>query len=227
MECRVCKENKDIEFMVKHKTDRICKDCNKVYRKSNYVYITRPHSDKDGYKICCKCNIEFNYSNFNKTKGGKGGVSSICKSCHSLNSKNSFDPEKHKQYVNDNRDIINKRARERDKHKCATDPEYRIKKNLRIRTWEVIVKNAKSTRNGKIEDLIGCSVQEYRLYIEQQWSPKMNWDNHGDYWEIDHILPLDSFDLTIDKNQKLAFNYKNVQPLTVFENRSKKNKILN
>lgn len=55
----------------------------------------------------------------------------------------------------------------------------------------------------------------------------MNWDNYGDYWEIDHILPLDSFDLTISENQKTAFNYKNVQPLTVFDNRSKKNKILN
>ena len=53
----------------------------------------------------------------------------------------------------------------------------------------------------------------------------MNWSNHGSYWEIDHIIPCDSFDLTDIEQQKQCFHYTNLQPLTVSENRSKKNKI--
>lgn len=41
----------------------------------------------------------------------------------------------------------------------------------------------------------------------------MNWANHGKIWEIDHIIPLSSFDLTIEENIYKAFNYKNTQPL--------------
>jgi len=51
----------------------------------------------------------------------------------------------------------------------------------------------------------------------------MNWDNYGEYWTIDHILPLDSFKF-VDKNEeKIAFNWTNLQPLV--DNFSKSNKI--
>jgi hypothetical protein len=53
----------------------------------------------------------------------------------------------------------------------------------------------------------------------------MNWDNHGLIWEVDHIIPCSSFDLTIEDNIYKCFNYKNTQPLYKSLNRSKKDKI--
>lgn len=41
----------------------------------------------------------------------------------------------------------------------------------------------------------------------------MNWDNHGEIWEIDHIKPCDSFNLTDIEQQKQCFHYTNTQPL--------------
>ena len=41
----------------------------------------------------------------------------------------------------------------------------------------------------------------------------MTWENHGKIWEIDHILPCASFDLTILEEQKKCFHYTNMQPL--------------
>jgi hypothetical protein len=52
----------------------------------------------------------------------------------------------------------------------------------------------------------------------------MSWNNHGSYWEIDHIKPCSSFDLTDIEQQKQCFHYTNLQPLTIYENRSKYNK---
>ena len=52
----------------------------------------------------------------------------------------------------------------------------------------------------------------------------MSWSNHGKVWEIDHIKPCASFNLSNFEQQKQCFHYTNLQPLTIFENRSKKDK---
>lgn len=52
----------------------------------------------------------------------------------------------------------------------------------------------------------------------------MNFDNYGE-WEIDHIIPVSSFDFNIKNNIFKCFNYKNLQPLWKLENRKKSNKL--
>ena len=78
----------------------------------------------------------------------------------------------------------------------------------------------------KTIELLGCSVEYARQYIENQFNNGMTWENHGTFWEIDHILPIDCFDLTDQEQQKKAFNYLNLQPLTWQENRRKSNRIV-
>jgi hypothetical protein len=41
----------------------------------------------------------------------------------------------------------------------------------------------------------------------------MTWENHGDIWEIDHIQPCSSFNLTQEIEQQKCFYYTNLQPL--------------
>ena len=212
--------------MAKHRTDKICKSCNSEYRKSKHQYKTRPWSTTENHKVCRLCKEEKHIDNFHKHKGGKYGVDSICKSCNIAQVNTEEGIERARQWTLNNRELVNKRAVERDKEKCKTDIQYRIKKHLRVRMHEVIIKKSKSTRNRKVEDLIGCEISEYKKHIENQWNSDMNWNNHGDVWEIDHILPIDSFDMTNKQQQKQAFHYTNVQPLYKAENRSKSNKII-
>jgi hypothetical protein len=50
----------------------------------------------------------------------------------------------------------------------------------------------------------------------------MTWANHGlKTWHIDHIRPLNHYDLTKLAEQKKAFNYKNCTPKWAKENLSK------
>ena len=53
----------------------------------------------------------------------------------------------------------------------------------------------------------------------------MDWNNHGSVWEIDHIIPCDSFNMLDFNQQKQCFHYTNTQPLFKKENRIKSNKI--
>lgn len=55
--------------------------------------------------------------------------------------------------------------------------------------------------------------------------PDMNWENYGSLWNIDHIIPISSFDLTNVDEQYNAFNWKNTWALYSNVNCSKKDNI--
>lgn len=69
-------------------------------------------------------------------------------------------------------------------------------------------------------DLLGCSAEEYRAYLEALFEPGMTWENWG-HWHIDHIRPLASFDLSDPDQQARAFHHTNTKPMWADENRSK------
>lgn len=110
----------------------------------------------------------------------------------------------------------------RDRERCKTDPNYRIKKTLRTRIWSALKGASKSK---KTEALLGCSIQEVRIHLEKQFRNGMSWNNYGK-WHIDHIKPCDFFDLTKPEEQSRCFHYTNLQPLWADENMLKNNKIL-
>lgn len=85
----------------------------------------------------------------------------------------------------------------------------------------------KGTKAGSAVRDLGCTTEELRAYLEAQFRLGMSWDNYGKGgWEIDHITPLASFDLT-DREQFLkACHYTNLQPLWHHENRAKGDKLV-
>jgi hypothetical protein len=77
------------------------------------------------------------------------------------------------------------------------------------------------TKDTKTATLLGCSVKEFAYYLESKFSDGMTWANYGNKpgnWNIDHILPLASFDLRDEEQQKAAFHYSNCRPLWAVEN---------
>lgn len=75
-----------------------------------------------------------------------------------------------------------------------------------------------------VKDL-GCSIQEFKIYIESKFLPGMTWDNWGiNTWHLDHIISLSSFDLTIREELLKAVHYTNLQPLWAKDNIKKSNK---
>lgn len=94
------------------------------------------------------------------------------------------------------------------------DPLKRAAMNLRSRLWAAIKSDAKT--GSAIRDL-GCSISEFKLYIENQFLDGMTWDNYGE-WHLDHVIPLCKFDLS-DRTEFLeASNFLNIQPLWAKDN---------
>lgn len=96
------------------------------------------------------------------------------------------------------------------------DPVFKLKLNQRTRIRAVL----KTAKTRSTNELLGCSYEELKIYIESKFLDGMNWGNMGK-WHIDHIVPLAAFDLTVETNQKIAFNFKNLQPLWAIDNLKK------
>jgi len=153
-----------------------------------------------------------------------------CKKCHGIQIKNSRHKytEYDKQYAKDN--WLNKkidpeyqlkhreyqRKYKRKKRQCST---FRLKENLRTYFYRTI-----TNKSSSVFKYLGCGVEEFKTYIENQFYQDMTWENYGIYWEIDHIKPIDFFDFSIEQEIHECWNYQNLQPLTINENKIKSNK---
>ena len=52
-------------------------------------------------------------------------------------------------------------------------------------------------RGGSAVRDLGCTILEFKTYIEAQFQPDMTWENWTmDGWHLDHKVPLAVFDLT-------------------------------
>jgi hypothetical protein len=78
------------------------------------------------------------------------------------------------------------------------------------------------TKKSRTYEILGCSFEEFKNYIDNQLSVGMSWDNHGE-WHLDHKIPI-SFGKTEEEVIKLN-HYTNFQPLWAYENLLKSNKI--
>lgn len=111
------------------------------------------------------------------------------------------------------------RRRELRKLRRAMDPNERIKDACRTRIGYILKKFGVPKFDHTFE-LIGCTPDFFKSFLEAQFSEGMSWDNYGD-WEIDHVIPVSKFTLTDQQQRRNAFHYSNCKPLWKIENRMK------
>ena len=97
--------------------------------------------------------------------------------------------EKIKQYNQNNKIEINGKALKQQNSRYANDVTYRTIKKLRARL-RIALKSQNATKDIKTLDLLGCSIEEFKIYMQSKFKDGMHWGNntmHG--WHIDHIKP--------------------------------------
>lgn len=110
--------------------------------------------------------------------------------------------EKNKDRFKENRKKWNEDNKEKIKEYSLVYTNIRYHNNLNYKI-SLTLRNSllSKLKNIKKEissfNLLGCSIEDFKSYIEHQFLPEMNWQNHGKIWEIDHVRPCASFDLKI------------------------------
>ena len=165
-------------------------------------------------KKCTGCGEIKNVENFYWRKT-RNNFSPKCKLCWGEDSKkyNKKHKVERKEYLKEWRKDNDKLRKYQREYKRKASSQDRIIFNLRNRVYKLMLKEHQSQ---KTLELVGCSKEEFMNHLEKQFTDKMNWGNYGDYWEVDHILPL---------SKGGTIHWSNSQPLTVTENRKKSNKI--
>ncbi len=126
---------------------------------------------------------------------------------------------KHQQL---NKKHILEQQREYVKNRRAIDPLYKLTENIRS-LIRISIKNRGFKKSSKTANILGCSFEEFKIHIENQFTEGMTWENHGE-WHYDHIYPVGK---RRDEAHLIELNhYTNFQPLWADDNWTKGSKIL-
>ena len=185
-----------------------CRDC-----KNNFE---APNRRNKKCPTCLKISSKLRSQNYKKNNKEKV---SLYNKEYKANSRDEI-KEYNRVYNIQNRLEIQTRQTRTHKERRKTDMNYKMSIVLRNR----LKKFYKGSRS-KIQNVIGCSVQNFKYWIEYNFNNEMNWNNHGTVWHIDHVLPCSKFNLENDDEVSICFNWKNLRPLTASKNLAKNNKL--
>ena len=129
-----------------------------------------------------------------------------------------------KQYFQQNKNKIIGSYRQYVKSRRDSDLIYKLACNFRSRTSKAF-KSQIVRKTNKAFDLLGCSHSFLRQWIFYQLYGNMTIENCGSVWQIDHCLPVASFNIMDEIDKKKCFNWVNLRPMYCNENNSRKTKI--
>lgn len=214
-QCTKCGELKSVDCFNKNSKSKDglrswCRFCDKIQREENKAYYEnyrkihkqqeKDYNNSEETKLRLK-----QYAQYNKAK-----LRSYYQEYYKNNKERIY------KYQQDNLDHINIVRRQNYKtninRKLSTSISVMFRRSLK-----------ENKANQHWEDLISYNLQQLKQHLESQFTPEMNWDNYGTYWEIDHIIPQSLFDLSDVHNRdfKICWSLLNLRPLTVSENRSR------
>lgn len=214
------------------KGTKICCRCN---RELNLSEFHKDKQQKDGYSCYCKkCKSEiWNWRMASQqAKENQKAFIRLYNQRPEVKEKNKIrrNSEEAKQYMKDyfasekGKEALRKSNQKRKengkqsewiKTKRQTDPFFAMSQRFRARLGRCFDKNGL-----KSEEILGCSWEDFKKYIESQFKEGMSWENR-DKWDIDHIIPVSYFKKT-NGDMRICFHYLNLQPLWKDENRWKK-----
>lgn len=146
--------------------------------------------------------------------------------------------QKIKEYRENNIDKVKKWTKEynkillpKRKEKRQKDFVYKLKHSV-SNLIRGAFKRANCRKTNRASEILGCTINEFKNHIENQFENWMNWNNYGNYrscnserrWCFDHIIPIDS---AKTKEDVIRLNhYSNIRPMCSYENAVKYNKLI-
>jgi len=134
--------------------------------------------------------------------------------------------ERKRKYYLENKERLNKQSVVRVNKRKDDDDLFKLSCNIRGLIHSTL-KLKGYRKKSKTCEILGCSFEEFKTYLETKFESWMNWNNYGNWdgqpkemnvaWDIDHIIPI-SLGITEDEIMRLNY-YSNLQPLCSYTNR--------
>lgn len=144
----------------------------------------------------------------------------VCSKCMSIKSKEYFGKDNHK--IDKLHSHCNMCRNKYENDRLKRDPIYKLTSNIRKRINQSF-RNLNAKKYNKTTNILGCTFDEFRIYIESKFIDGMSLENYGE-WHLDHIIPI-SYANSEDDVYRLN-HYLNFQPLWASTNLSKGNRFI-
>lgn len=227
--CSSCKISKNLEYFYKLKNSKdgfnnSCKECMNAKSKK-WLENNKEKQKERRRQYHIKNNAQQNAINLEYYQKNKN--KEIFKNKRK-EYRVKYKKENREKILNDYK-IYSKKYKE---NKKKTDPLFKLTCNIRCLIRNSICLKNSYTKKNKTTEILGCSFEEFKKYLESKFEPWMNWENRGKYngtinfgWDLDHIIPMKT---SKTEEDVLKLNhYTNFQPLCSFINRHiKKDKII-
>jgi len=234
--CSNCKVEKELtEFYFrkdqnKHRTD--CKMCrlekDRIYTLNNRIkekgILWKKKLKEENKKYCKKCDKIKDRNLFHNCLNKPDGKMSQCKNCRKLIEQNNKEiiKEKRSIWYKKNKIEIIKQHNIYLTNKRKYNTLFKLRCNISARIQQSLKRNG-YTKNSKTNQILGCSFEEFKQYLQIQFTKGMTWENFGE-WHLDHIYPVS---LAKNEEELIRLNhYTNFQPLWAKDNLQKSNKII-
>lgn len=217
--CRECKQEKDIEQFNRKKQskdghDSLCKECQKQYD------INRRKNPKR-VEYCKNYNKKYYQDNNEHLKEYQ-------RHYYQDNKEHYYEYEKERgkrperiEYTNQH----NKKYRQENLERLREWDKQRDRENKLNRNFSRAICHALKGNKAEQhwENLVPYNLQQLKEHLEAQFDENMNWANYGEYWEIDHIIPQNLFNITVANNREfqICWSLMNLRPLEKSANRSR------
>jgi hypothetical protein len=189
--CSKCKIEKEVSEFKRY---QICIDCNKILNK---IYNdNRKNKMKEYYLVNKEIILDRNRLNYIKNQ--------------------EYIKDRNKEYAKRNRSKRNSYLCNRRKVDSLFNLTLKIRNLIYIAFY-----NGGFSKKSKTNTILGCSFEEFKIYIESQFQEGMTWENQGE-WHLDHKIPISWAD-SEEKIYELNY-YTNFQPLWAKDNQIKGNR---
>lgn len=194
-------------------------------------------------KVCIKCKKEFESTEQYFPRRNKFKLRNECRECTRIkmrtwvaaNKKHTVDYhheyiklhyidniERYRSYYKNNKQQISSYNKEWKRKKRLSDPAYRLRDIVSMIVRRKL-KEQNGYKNTSTWKKLPYSPQELKEHLEKQFTKEMSWNNYGEYWHVDHIIPqvLLPYKSMDDPNFNKAWALANLRPLEKKENMSK------
>ena len=207
-QCKACEATKSSEYYHKNK-----EKCREYYHnnKEKIIANKREYRQNNKEKIAAK---DRKYYQNNKEK-------IIAKDRKYRQENKEKVAARERKYRQKNKEKLKARSRKYMRQR-RLDPEFNLICRLRCRMYNAVKRAGLDKKCDSSSKLLGISYQGLKEWLEAQFTEGMTWENRSD-WHVDHRVPCDAFDMTVEENQRICFWYKNLQPLWATQNIQKSN----
>jgi hypothetical protein len=115
----------------------------------------------------------------------------------------------------------------RRKRPTDEDPSPSLLKFREKRKWQISLRRYVLERHPctVYAPYFGLDIDNMRRWFEYQFINDASWDNFGENWQFDQIIPVTYFDFTKEEELKMCWNFTNIRVENFQKNKDRGNRL--